>query len=109
LTTKVLIVIPTLNAGPEFEELLEKVCVQEGDFEHEAIVGDSGSTDGAVELARRYGARVHQIRVPVKAVGGLEALHNTLLSNRRIRLDRLRRTIRCRSSRTARPLGRSES
>jgi glycosyltransferase involved in cell wall biosynthesis len=111
LTTKVSIVIPTLNAGPEFEELLEKVCVQEGDFEHEAIVVDSGSTDGTVELARRYGARVHQIRVPVKAVGGLEALHihNTLLSNRRIRLDRLRRTIRCRSSRTARPLGRSES
>jgi glycosyltransferase involved in cell wall biosynthesis len=82
LTTKVSVVIPTLNASPEFEELLEKASVQEGDFEHEVIVVDSGSTDGTVKLARRYGARVHQIRVPVKTVGGLEVLHNMLLSNK---------------------------
>jgi rhamnosyltransferase len=59
--TKVSIVIPTLNAGPEFEELLERVSVQEGDFDREILVVDSGSTDGTVELARRYGATVHQI------------------------------------------------
>jgi rhamnosyltransferase len=59
---KVSVVVPTLNAGPEFEELLEKISIQEGDFEREVIVVDSGSTDGTVELARRYGARVHQIR-----------------------------------------------
>ncbi|MDQ3863725.1 MAG: glycosyltransferase family 2 protein [Actinomycetota bacterium] len=60
--SRVSVVIPTFNAGPEFEELLEKISMQEGDFEREAIVVDSGSTDGTVELARRYGARVHQIR-----------------------------------------------
>ena len=60
--SRVSVVIPTFNAGPEFEELLEKISMQEGDFEREVIVVDSGSTDGTVELARRYGARVHQIR-----------------------------------------------
>jgi len=59
--TKVSVVIPTLNAGPEFEELLEKLSTQEGDFEREVIVVDSGSEDGTVELARRYGATVHRI------------------------------------------------
>jgi rhamnosyltransferase len=59
--TKVSVVILTLNAGPEFEELLEKLSTQEGNFECEVIVIDSGSEDGTVELARRYGANVHQI------------------------------------------------
>lgn len=59
--TKVSVVIPTLNAGPEFEKTLGKLSTQEGDFEREVIVIDSGSEDGTVELARRYEARVHQI------------------------------------------------
>lgn len=59
--TKVSVVIPTLNAGPGFEKTLGKLAAQEGDFERELIVIDSGSEDGTVELARRYGARVHQI------------------------------------------------
>src|SRR5438046_288120 len=58
---KVSILIPTLNAGPRFEEVLGKIRAQEGDFERELIVVDSGSTDGTVELAHRYGAMVHQI------------------------------------------------
>jgi rhamnosyltransferase len=59
--TKVSIVILTLNAGPEFEELLEKLSAQEGDFEREVIVIDSGSEDDTVKLARRYEAKVHEI------------------------------------------------
>lgn len=58
---KVSVVIPTLNAGPSFRDLLEKVRFQEGGFEVEVVVVDSGSTDGTVELARSYGARVHRI------------------------------------------------
>ena len=58
---KVSIVIPTLNAGAGFEELLKKISAQEGDFDHEVLVVDSGSTDGTDELARRYGAVVHRI------------------------------------------------
>jgi rhamnosyltransferase len=59
--TKVSVVILTLNAGPGFEKLLEKLSTQEGDFEREVIVIDSGSADGTVEMARRYEAKVHQI------------------------------------------------
>jgi rhamnosyltransferase len=56
------IVIPTRNAGPGFELLLEKLTAQQTGFDHEILVIDSGSTDGIVELARRYGASVHRIR-----------------------------------------------
>jgi glycosyltransferase involved in cell wall biosynthesis len=59
--TRVSVVIPTFNAGPEFEELLKRISMQEGDFDVETLVVDSGSTDGTVELARRYGAIVHRI------------------------------------------------
>jgi rhamnosyltransferase len=59
---KVSVVVPTLNAGPGFEELLKKISAQEGDFDREILVVDSGSTDGTDELARRYGAVVHQIK-----------------------------------------------
>lgn len=58
---KVSIVIPTRNAGVGFEALLQKIQVQEGDFECEFLVVDSGSTDGTDELARIYGATVYQI------------------------------------------------
>jgi rhamnosyltransferase len=58
---EVSIVIPTFNAGPVFKALLDGIRAQEGDFEREIIVIDSGSTDGTVELAQRYGAVVHKI------------------------------------------------
>lgn len=60
INPEVSVVIPTLNAGPGFEELLKKLSAQRVDFDYEIIVVDSGSTDGTVELARNYGT-VHQI------------------------------------------------
>ena len=60
---KVSVVIPALNeAGPKLEALLKKILAQEGDFEREVILVDSGSTDGTVELAESYGAIIHRIR-----------------------------------------------
>jgi rhamnosyltransferase len=55
------VVIPTLNAGPGFEELLKRLSKQETSFGYEVLVIDSGSTDGTAELARRHGATVHAI------------------------------------------------
>ena len=55
------VVVTTLNAGPDFEELLARLSAQRADFGYEVLVIDSGSTDGTVELARRYGTSVYLI------------------------------------------------
>ena len=57
---EVSVVIPTLNAGASFEELLKRISEQEASFDYRLLVVDSGSTDGTAELARRYGAFVHR-------------------------------------------------
>ncbi len=61
IDAKVSVVIPTLNAGPEFRPLLRKLFGQQGVREVEVVVVDSGSKDGTVELAREHGAVVVEI------------------------------------------------
>lgn len=61
LDVKVSVVIPTLNAGPEFAWLLRKLRSQRGVRAIEIVVVDSGSSDGTVDMARRSGATVVQI------------------------------------------------
>jgi rhamnosyltransferase len=46
---KVSVVIPTLNAGPGFRDLLDKLSTQETSFGYEVLVVDSGSTDATAE------------------------------------------------------------
>lgn len=58
---KASVVVLTHNAGPEFAVLLEKLRGQKTDFGYEILVIDSGSTDGTVELARRFGTTLHRI------------------------------------------------
>lgn len=60
---KVSVVVPTLNAGPGFGELLDRLAGQQGDFDLETVVLDSGSTDGTAETARRSGAAVYGVPV----------------------------------------------
>ena len=55
------LVIPTLNAGPRFHEVLAALEVQDVEGGCELLVVDSGSTDGTPEAAEAAGARVERI------------------------------------------------
>ncbi len=55
------VVIPTLNAGAEFEYLLRKLRTQLGVRRIEIVIVDSGSTDTTVSMARAAGAVVVEI------------------------------------------------
>lgn len=61
IDVRVSVVIPTLNAGLEFEWLLRKLNRQQGLREVEIVVVDSGSRDGTPERAAAAGARVVRI------------------------------------------------
>jgi len=55
------IVIPTLNAGAEFEKSLAMIYQQKFSHRFEVIIIDSGSIDGTVEIAKIFPVRLHQI------------------------------------------------
>ncbi|HET8592797.1 MAG TPA: glycosyltransferase, partial [Solirubrobacterales bacterium] len=55
------VVIPVRNGGEPMRRCLEAIRAQEVADEVEIVVVDSGSTDGTQELARSFGARVHEI------------------------------------------------
>jgi rhamnosyltransferase len=55
------VVIPTLNAGPLLDGVLDGVLAQDGDIACEIIGIDSGSTDGTLARLRRRGARVVEV------------------------------------------------
>jgi len=59
---KVSIVIPSKNAGSDFEFTLEKIRNQKGVKDIEIIIVDSGSTDDTIKLAEKFGSKVYGIR-----------------------------------------------
>lgn len=61
LDFKVSVVIPTLNAGPEFRWMLRKLRAQKAVREIEIVVVDSGSRDATVAWAHEAGCNVVQI------------------------------------------------
>ncbi|SFC17146.1 Glycosyltransferase, GT2 family [Polaromonas sp. OV174] len=61
IDVKVSVIIPTLNAGPEFAWMLRKLRAQRAVREIEIVVVDSGSRDTTVPVARNAGAKVIEI------------------------------------------------
>ncbi len=61
LEAKISVIIPTKNAGDDFEYTLRKMSKQEGVREIELIIIDSGSRDRTVDIAREFTENVFQI------------------------------------------------
>lgn len=60
----VTVFVPTKNAGPELDGVLERILAQDLAAPYEVLIFDSGSTDGTVERLRRQPVR----RVEIPAV-----------------------------------------
>ncbi|MFH0938792.1 MAG: glycosyltransferase [Planctomycetota bacterium] len=61
---RISVVIPTLNAGPQFAELLKSLRAQQPSPPSEIIVVDSGSQDDTCKLACDSGGRVVELNEP---------------------------------------------
>jgi len=69
------ILIPTLNASSVLENCLESIKKQNYPTEKiEIIVADGGSTDGTVEMAKKYGAVVVENKLKTGEAGKAAAL-----------------------------------
>lgn len=66
---RISIVTPSFNQAKFVGETIESVLSQEGDFEIDYVVRDGGSTDGSVEIIRRYADRVAAGQWPSRCRG----------------------------------------
>jgi GT2 family glycosyltransferase len=57
------VVIPAYNAAATLAEQLEALAGQDYEADWEVVVADNGSTDGTVDLARRYRSRFESLTV----------------------------------------------
>ena len=69
VATRISIVTPSCNQAKFVGETIESVLSQEGDFEIEYSVMDGGSTDGSVDIIRRYADLVASGGWPVRCRG----------------------------------------
>jgi rhamnosyltransferase len=56
------ILIPTKNAGGDFQDTLEAIYAQKYPGEFEVIIVDSGSIDNTLAIAENYSTKVHRIK-----------------------------------------------
>jgi len=59
---EVSIIIPTKDGATHLEKVLEMIYAQAHEQPFEVIVIDSGSTDGTLDIVKRYPARLVEIR-----------------------------------------------
>lgn len=57
----VTVAIPTFNGRAYIEEVLESIFSQRAEFSYEVLVIDSGSTDGTLEVLRKFPIRLIEI------------------------------------------------
>jgi GT2 family glycosyltransferase len=62
LDINISIIIPTKNAGQDFEFVLEKIKNQKCIRNIEIVIVDSGSTDTTIEIAKKYQCKIFSIR-----------------------------------------------
>lgn len=62
IVEKVSLVIPTKNAGPEFDSILKKIVSQKHLSELEVILVDSGSTDQTLAYAKKHGVTIVKMK-----------------------------------------------
>ena len=70
----VTVAIPVLNGAALLDEVLAAVRTQRVDGEIDLLVVDSGSTDGSIEIARRFDARLVEIPKSEYSHGGTRNL-----------------------------------
>ncbi len=61
---KITLVTPSLNQGAFVERTVRSVLDQEGDFDLEYLVYDGGSTDGTLDVLRRFEGRLRLVVEP---------------------------------------------
>jgi glycosyltransferase involved in cell wall biosynthesis len=66
---KITIVTPSFNQGKFIERTIRSIWDQEGDFCIEHIIADGGSTDGTVEIIKKYEKLLDSGEYPIKCKG----------------------------------------
>lgn len=58
---KLTVITPSFNQGPYIEQTIKSILSQKGDFELEYLIMDGGSTDGTIEILKKYNGRINWI------------------------------------------------
>ena len=80
MSIELTIVMPCLNEAETLETCITKAqsFLDRSGMSGEIVIGDNGSTDGSIEIARRCGARV--VNIPIRGYGA--ALYGAIVASR---------------------------